>query len=47
MLEEYTDAFNQETNQNPFRKPLAYNQYNSGVWMAYKPTRSTPLGNLI
>ena len=47
ILEEYTDVFNQGINWNPFKKPPAYNQYNSGIQIVYKLTRSTPLGNLI
>ena len=47
MLKEYTNIFNQGTNWNPFREPLAYNKHNSAVQTAYKPTRFTPLGNLI
>ena len=46
ILEEYINIFNQGTNQNPFREPLAYNQYNSGIWTAYMLTKFTPLGNL-
>ena len=46
MQEEYTNVSNQGPNWNPAREPPAYNQYNSSAQMAYKPTRSTPLGNL-
>ena len=46
MLKEYTNIFNQGPNQNPPRRPPAYNQYGGSIQTAYKLSGPTFLGNL-
>ena len=45
MPEEYTNASNQGTNQNPAGEPSAHDRRNSGARTAHEPTGPTLLGN--
>jgi len=46
MQKKYTNMSNQGPNQNPAKKPPAYNWHNSDTQTAHKPTGPTLLGNL-